>query len=189
MPGQTIGEMVETIGYLMSRRLLIGPSIYYPVPGTTLFDTCRKDGMLPLFPSQYRSSAVPVETVDFNRLDLITLFRLVRAVNFIKGKIDAKVLPEGINLQGLSLLLQDKTSIQKEPPMHSAPGILGKFQLTGERNSWQELLVLLLRERTLFCLQKVSDGGIMTAQEAQSKKVLDYFLDRLWRKPICGSRV
>ena len=189
MPGQTIEEMVETIGYLMSRRLLIGPSIYYPVPGTVLFDACRKEGILPHFPSQYRSSAVPIETVDFNRLDLITLFRLVRAVNFIKGKIDEKVLAEGINLHDLFLLLREKTRVKDAPVMHSAFGMPGQLSRRGEGNSWQELLFLLLKERTLFCLQKVADGGIMAARGAQSKKVIDHFLERMWLEPIRGSRV
>jgi hypothetical protein len=94
MPGQTIEDMVDTVGYLMRRQVLIGPSIYYPVPGTALFDTCRKEGVLPRCTSQYRSSAVPIETGDFSRIDLITLFRLVRAVNFIKGKIDEQVCPK-----------------------------------------------------------------------------------------------
>ncbi len=49
MPGQTIGDMVDTVGYLMGKKVLIGPSIYYPVPGTALFDICRKEGVLPSF--------------------------------------------------------------------------------------------------------------------------------------------
>jgi radical SAM superfamily enzyme YgiQ (UPF0313 family) len=86
MPGQTLEEMVSTLIYLMGKRVLIGPSIYYPTPGTPLFGQCKQEGVLPLDPSQWRSSAFPVETKSFSRLDLVTLFRLVRTVNFIKGK-------------------------------------------------------------------------------------------------------
>jgi tRNA A37 methylthiotransferase MiaB len=189
MPGQTIGEMVDTVGYLMSRRVLIGPSIYYPVPGTMLFDTCREQGVLPGWTSQYRSSAVPVETGDFSRLDLITLFRLVRVVNFIKGKIDEKVLPEGINLNDLILLLRNKSGIKDASVMHSAFGMPNQLSRGGEGHSWGELLFMLLRERALFCLQKTSDGSIIAARGRQSKKVIDQFLERLWLKPIRGSRV
>lgn len=189
MPGQTIEEMVGTVGYLMSMRVLIGPSIYYPALGTPLFDACRKEGILPPFQSQYRSSAMPIETLNFNRLDLITLFRLVRAVNFIKGKIDDRVLPEGINPRDLCQLLRGKTIIKKDLAVSSAGNMRGPSILRGEGDSWQELLFLLLKERTLFCLQKVSDGGIMAAKEAQSRRVLDYFLENLWLKPIRGSRL
>lgn len=188
MPGQTIEEMVGTVGYLMSMRVLIGPSIYYPVPGTPLFDACRKEGILPPLQSQCRSSAMPIETLNFTRLDLITLFRLVRAVNFIKGKIDDRVLPDGINLKDLCRLLQEKI-IKKDPAVCSAGGMGGPSRLRGEGDSWPELLFLLLKERTFFCLQKVSDGGIMATKEAQSRRVLDYFMENLWLKPIRGSRV
>jgi radical SAM superfamily enzyme YgiQ (UPF0313 family) len=189
MPGQTIGDMVDTVGYLMSRQVLIGPSIYYPVPGTALFDTCRREGVLPRCTSQYRSSAVPIETSDFSRIDLITLFRLVRAVNFIKGKIDEQVLPEGIHLRDLVLLLREKSGIKDAAVMHSAFSMHGQTYRQGEGHSWHELLFLLLAERVLFCLQKVADGSIITAREVQSKKVIDHFLERLWLAPIRGSRV
>jgi hypothetical protein len=189
MPGQTIGDMVDTVGYLMGRQVLIGPSIYYPVPGTALFDTCRKEGVLPRCTSQYRSSAAPVETGDFSRIDLITLFRLVRALNFIKGKIDEKVLPEGINLRDLLVLLWEKSGIQDAPLMQSAFGMQGQTCRKGEGHSWQELLFLLLAERTFFCLQKGADGSIIAAREVQSRKVIDHFLERLWLAPIRGSRV
>jgi radical SAM superfamily enzyme YgiQ (UPF0313 family) len=189
MPGQTIQDMVDTVGYLMGKQVLIGPSIYYPVPGTALFDTCRKEGVLPRCTSQYRSSAVPVETGDFSRIDLITLFRLVRALNFIKGKIDEKVLPEGIHLRDLVLLLREKGGVKDAPEIHSTFATTGRLIRKGEAHSWQELLFLLLAERTLFCLQKTSDGSIIAAREVQSRKVIEHFLERLWLAPIRGSRV
>ncbi len=189
MPGQTIGDMVDTVGYLMGKKVLVGPSIYYPVPGTALFDRCRKEGVLPSSFSMYRSSAFPIQTSSFERIDLVTLFRLVRVVNFIKGKIDEKVVPEGISLNGLCRMLQDKMILQEAPEAYSARGIPDRFCPRGEGVSWQALLLLLLTERTLFCLQKVADGGIMAVKAAQSRKVLDYFLETLWLNPIRGSRV
>jgi len=189
MPGQTIGDMVDTVGYLMGKKVLVGPSIYYPVPGTALFDRCRKEGVLPPVPSLYRSSALPIQTSSFDRLDLVTVFRLVRVVNFIKGKIDEKMLPEGISLKELCRMLQDKMILQEAPASYTARGMPDRFCPRGEGASWQELLLLLLKEGTLFCLQKVADGGIMADKAAQSRKVLDYFLETLWTNPIRGSRV
>ena len=189
MPGQTIGDMVDTVGYLMGKKVLIGPSIYYPVPGTALFDICRNEEVLPPSFSMYRSSAFPVQTSSFDRIDLITLFRLVRVVNFIKGRIDAKMLPEGISLKELCQLLRERTTIEEERMMSAAGGMPGSARLRGKVIPWQELLFMLLKERSLFCLQKVADGGIMAVKAAQSRKVLDYFLETLWLNPIRGSRV
>jgi radical SAM superfamily enzyme YgiQ (UPF0313 family) len=105
MPGQTIEEMVDTLVYLMGKRVLIGPSIYYPTQGTPLFERCKKENLLPSHPSQWRSSALPIETQDFNRIDLVTLFRLSRMINFIKGKMDTGDLNEGITFKELFQLL------------------------------------------------------------------------------------
>ncbi len=114
MPDQTVEEMVDTLVYLMGKRVLIGPSIYYPTPGTSLFERCREDGILPPHSSQWRSSALPIETKEFNRLDIITLFRLARVVNFIKGKVDKGELSEGVTLKDFSQIMKDKTKIKVE---------------------------------------------------------------------------
>ena len=65
MPGQRVEEMVETLISLMGKRVLIGPSIYYPTPGTPLFTKCERGGILPSQSSQWRSSAFPIETRAF----------------------------------------------------------------------------------------------------------------------------
>lgn len=187
MPGQNLAEMVETIGYLMGKRVLMGPSIYYPSPGTALFETCRREGILPPCASQWRSSAFPIETANFTRLDLLTLFRLVRAVNFIKAKMDEKTIPEGISIKDLCRLLREK--MIGDDPGSFPPGSRGhRSEDTRHDMSWQGLIVRLLTERAFFCLQKASDGGIIATRVAQSQKVIDYFLEKLWFKPIAGSR-
>ena len=108
MPGQTIEEMVNTLIYLMGKRVLIGPSVYYPTPGTNLFRKCKEIGILPSHSSQWRSSALPIETKEFNRLDIVTLLRLARTINFIKGKIDKGELNEGITWKELSQIMKAK---------------------------------------------------------------------------------
>ena len=103
--------------------------------------------------------------------------------------MDEKVVPEGISLKDLCQLLRQNITTQEEPEGFPLSGTRPRSRGRGNGTSWQELLFLLLRERTFFCLQKVSDGGIIAPQVAQSQKVLDYFLERLWEKPITGSRV
>ena len=108
LPGQRIEEMVDTLIYLMGKRVLIGPSIYYPTPGTPLFERCKKDLLLPPSSSQWRSSAFPIETRDFSRLDLVTLFRLARVINFVKARMDKNELREGMTWKELFEVLKPK---------------------------------------------------------------------------------
>jgi radical SAM superfamily enzyme YgiQ (UPF0313 family) len=171
MPGQRIEEMVNTLIDLMSRRVLIGPSVYYPTPGTPLFEQCGRKGILPPHLSQWRSSAFPVETEEFNRVDVVTLFRLARAINFIKGKIDRRELEEGITWEELMVASQEKAKAE------------GK----DKGASWIDLLLLLFSERSFFGLKKDSKGVSLTKEES-SKKVLDYFFEKSWRSPVLRSQ-
>jgi len=177
MPGQSIEEMVDTLIYLMGKRVLIGPSIYYPIPGTPLFGRCKKKGILPSRLSQWRSTALPIETAEFNRLDLLTLFRLVRVINFIKAKMDGKELNEGMTWKELDQMLKDK--VRAEGPVSWVKGNAG---------TWIDLLFLLLSERSFFSLRRDSGGNISILKEKTSRKVLDYFFERAWEHPILKSR-
>ncbi len=174
MPGQTIEEMVDTLIYLMGERVLIGPSIYYPAPGTSLFERCKKEGILPPYLSQWRSSAFPVETKDFNRLDLLTLFRLARAINFIKGKMDGKELEEGMTWRDLAQALKERKNVKDEVKENAI--------------TWADLLLLLFRERSFFSLRRDSAGRQSLGKEENSVRVLDYFFSKAWRSSVLKSR-
>lgn len=85
VPGHSIEDMLASIDYLAARPTMIGPSIFYPSPGTRLYDELNTDELrLPGRELLLRSSAFCVETPEFSRLDIITLLRYVRWVNFIK---------------------------------------------------------------------------------------------------------
>lgn len=88
MPGHRLEEMIDSIIYLMNKETFLGPSIFYPSPGSTIFEGLCRDGSLPGPDySLLRSSVFPVQTAEFSRIDLITLLRFVRWVNFIKRLI------------------------------------------------------------------------------------------------------
>jgi len=174
MPGQTIEEMVDTLIYLMGNRVLIGPSLYYPTPGTPLFERCKREGILPPHRVQWRSSAFPVETKKFSRLDLSTLFRLARVINFIKGKMDEKELEEGMRWKELFKVLGEKGKSQGRVDHPAA--------------TWVDLLLLLDRERAFFSLRKESGREISIEKVKSSKKILDYFFEKAWLRPILKSR-
>ena len=173
MPGQTSEEMVDTLIYLMGEKVLIGPSVYYPSPGTPLFEKCKKEGMLPPNSTQWRSSAFPIETKEFDRVDLLTLFRLARLINFIKGKMDKKELEEGMTWRELFQVLKEK----------------GKFKgkVDEDAPTWVDLLLLVENERSFFSLRKDSGERISVEKEKSSKKVLDYLFEKAWERPILKS--
>jgi radical SAM superfamily enzyme YgiQ (UPF0313 family) len=170
MPGQTIAEMVDTLVYLMATRVLIGPSIYYPTPGTDLFKICKEMNVLPPQSLQWRSSGLPVETKEFNRLDIVTLVRLARTINFIKGKMDAKEMNEGLTWKELFQMLKERRKVKDEVV------------------TWRDLLILLIKERSFFGLRRDAKEKVSLFKEKSSKKVLDYFFEKAWEEPILKSR-
>jgi radical SAM superfamily enzyme YgiQ (UPF0313 family) len=187
MPGQTIQEMVDTLIYLMERRVLIGPSIYYPAPGTPLFERCKKEGILPPYLSQWRSSAFPIETKEFSRIDLLTLFRLARVINFVKGKMDGKELEEGMTWRELHQVLNEKVKAKVKVEIEDKVEV--KVKVKEEAITWIDLVLFLLEERSFFSLRKDSGGKISVEKEKSSKKVLDYFFEKVWQRPILKTSV
>jgi radical SAM superfamily enzyme YgiQ (UPF0313 family) len=193
MPGQTIEEMGDTLIYLMGKKVLIGPSVYYPTPGTPLFERCEKEGILPPNLVQWRSSAFPIETKEFDRLDLLTLFRLARIINFIKGKMDGGELKEGLTWKELFQVLRDKEKAEDESEVNRyAPCAMrfasfNKAKVEEDAITWVDLLLLLDSERSFFSLKKDSGGKISVEKEKSSKKVLDYFFEKALQKPILKS--
>jgi len=91
LPDSGIEEMLSSIIHLMERPVLIGPSVFYATPGTESYRECLERGLLtsPELAFQ-RSTCFPVETPHFTRLDLVTLFRLCRVLNFVKARLDAQ---------------------------------------------------------------------------------------------------
>ena len=183
LPSQTVEEMVDTLIYLMGKKVLIGPSVYYPTPGTSLFERCKEEGILPPHPAQWRSSAFPIETKDFDRLDITTLFRLARTINFIKGKMDAGELEEGMTWRGLYQVLREMVEVDIEDKVE----IKVENKVKEDEIIWTDLLLLLENERSFFSLKKDSGRKITVEKENTSKKVLDYFFDKAWEKPILKS--
>jgi hypothetical protein len=92
--------MVQSLHYLMGQKTLIGPSTFYPTPGTAVYADLYGDGRAPDF-TALRSSLFPVETEQFSRVDLVTLLRLSRWVNFVKQVLLPELEREEISLPEL----------------------------------------------------------------------------------------
>jgi radical SAM superfamily enzyme YgiQ (UPF0313 family) len=196
IPGQTIEEMVDTLVSLTGKQVLIGPSVYYPTPGTPLFERCRKENLLSPHQVQWRSSAFPIETEGFDRLDTVTLFRLARLINFIKGKMDDKGLEAGITWKDLAKIVKDKVKVKVEVKAEvennseddvNTPCAM-RPALSGNVVTWMDLVLALMEERSFFSLRKEPGNRMSAMRLPTSKKVLDCFLDRAWTKPIFKSK-
>jgi hypothetical protein len=168
----------------MGEQVLIGPSVYYPTPGTPLFERCRKEGLLPPDQLQWRSSAFPIETKDFGRLDLVTLFRLARLINFIKGKMDEKELSAGMTWKELYRAIKDRVKKKSYSPCDSR---LAPYERVNDV-TWIDLVRALMEERSFFSLRREPGNTMSAVAVPTSKKVLDTFFEKAWDKPILKSR-
>ena len=86
-PNQAAADSLDDLLHLAVRRVLIGVSIYYPVPGTPDYRRCRKLGILPPGFTLMRSSAFPVDQKT-TREQAVTILRLARITNFMKSIVD-----------------------------------------------------------------------------------------------------
>jgi len=88
LPGEPAAEILRAILLLSAQPVLLGPSLFYLVPGTALFAEIASAGRLPVSLLQYRATYFPVESAACSRTAAMTLFRLCRLVNFIKAGLD-----------------------------------------------------------------------------------------------------
>ncbi|OGJ84233.1 MAG: hypothetical protein A2268_10785 [Candidatus Raymondbacteria bacterium RifOxyA12_full_50_37] len=85
LPNETIDDMLFSLDFLRQLPVRIGVSIFYPVPGTRLFDYCvQKKYINTRDYDLFRLSAASVETEKFSRADIMTLFYLSRVENLRK---------------------------------------------------------------------------------------------------------
>ncbi len=87
LPGQTAAEIMDTLVFLMGKRVLPGPSMYYPAPGSLLFGDLAGSDSSALF--RYCRSSVMFEgNRAFSRRTTFTFMKLVRFINMVKSLID-----------------------------------------------------------------------------------------------------
>jgi len=83
LPYETLEMMVNTMVSLTRLPLLLGVSIFYLTPGSPMAGKL----VIPndIDPFKARSTAMAIETDEFCRGDLYTLFITARIINFLKG--------------------------------------------------------------------------------------------------------
>lgn len=124
LPHEGLSQMIHTMAVMASLPVIIGPSVFYLTPGCPMAREFPEMTPEDMFKS--RSTAMAVETANFSRDDIYSLFITARILNFLKG----------FSLKG------DRTSMNEV--LNGSPGP-DKRQETG-----QTLLKKLLREGRLY---------------------------------------
>ncbi len=93
LPGQTEKNVKNLIDFIHSEGSVAGVSIYYPIPGTPLFDNLYHSDpeMKKITWTQMRSSALPYEQPSLSRRALVNILRYARMTNLDQ---DPVTLPE-----------------------------------------------------------------------------------------------
>lgn len=82
-PGQNKANILDMIHFLKELNVVIGMSIYYPIPLTSLYQKYQQEFHSLAF-SQMRSTALPYETPNLTRHDLVELLYYTRSINLAK---------------------------------------------------------------------------------------------------------
>jgi len=89
LPGQTPENVIETLLFLMGKRLLLGPSVFYLAPGSAAFRDTVGDEWEPYIRLMRSSALFPANHL-FTRETTYTLMKLVRFINYVKQAIDRR---------------------------------------------------------------------------------------------------
>ena len=112
LPGQRPEDVMETLIFLMGKRLLPGPSVFYLAPGSPLFDTAGANNQ-DLAMRSLRSSYMMEVNPLFPRDAIYTFMKLTRFINFVKNCLDHE--PSLGRLSDLTQFLKSgKEEIDKE---------------------------------------------------------------------------
>ena len=87
LPGQEPAALLDTMLFLMARRLLLGPSLFYLSPGSPLHRTAEEEGKDVPFRFMRSSVMLPFNPL-FPRSVTFTFVKLVRFINYVKQVLD-----------------------------------------------------------------------------------------------------
>jgi hypothetical protein len=109
LPDQSPKDVMDTIVFLMGKRLLLGPSMFYISPGSPYHESLLHDsGPYNAFRLMRSSVMFPANT-QFPRSVTYAFMKMVRFINYVKGLIDRH---EGLNR--LSDLIDNEEAIPDE---------------------------------------------------------------------------
>jgi hypothetical protein len=159
LPSQQVERILDTIIFLMDKRLLLGPSIFYLAPNSDAYGnyTAGHGNAVQHFRIMRSSAMVPVNP-DLPRNSLYTLMKLVRFVNLVKR------------------LLDGDNAVTKLSDILEMPGI-------AKNDRDKKILTTLLHEKRLVWFDG-SRGDCLP--EPHNSDLVRLFFDRAKNKPIRG---
>lgn len=159
LPEQLVEHILDTIIFLMGKRLLLGPSIFYFAPNSDAYNRYRAehedDG---LGFALMRSSVMVPANPNLPRDTLYTLIKLVRFVNLVKRLLDR------------TDALTHLSDIVEMPAIKN-------------NNRDKTILAALINEKRLIWFDTSHADFI---PEPHNKNIVRLFFDRATNKPIRG---
>ncbi|WP_372368943.1 radical SAM protein [Candidatus Uabimicrobium sp. HlEnr_7] len=83
LPSETLASMIQTLSFGARLPILLGASMFYLTPNSPIAKNFPPLSEKQMFTS--RLTAMAIETEDFQREDIYTLFVTTRIINFFKG--------------------------------------------------------------------------------------------------------
>lgn len=158
LPGDSPDDNLQAILELARLPVLIGPSLFYLVPGTPLFDRLNRQNAIPESPRCYRSSYFPYARPEFSLTAAITLLRICRIINFLKAAQEYDYQPASYRIGDQAIIIPDKLSGQQS------------------RITLGFALLELLRERgILYGTDRKKEGQYPLHREVVDTRLLDRF--------------
>ena len=110
--------------------------------------------------------------------------------------MDEKGLNEGMTWKEIFQVIKDREKVKVETEVEGKNKVKlfspcdSRLAPYNELNAitWIDLLFLVLEERSFFSLRKNPDGSLSIFKVKSSKKVLDYFFEKTWERPILRSQ-
>ena len=91
-------------------------------------------------------------------------------------------------LQELKAKAKVEGETRNEDKAESQADILGSMPHAKSVITWRKLLLLLVEERCFFSVRQDRKGTARIMKEKSSGRVVEYFLEKAWERPILGSQ-
>ncbi|MFH2024460.1 MAG: radical SAM protein [bacterium] len=131
LPGGSVNDNLKSILFLADLPVLIGPSLFYLVPGTQIFNQLREELKIPESPRCYRSSYFPFDRPEFSRTTAMTLFRICRIINFLKAAKEYHYQPSEYRIEENAIIIPPNLS-GKQSKITLGFALLELFKQTGK---------------------------------------------------------
>jgi radical SAM superfamily enzyme YgiQ (UPF0313 family) len=179
LPNETLASMIQTLAFNARLPVLLGALPFYQTPNAPIarhLDFTEDDYL------RSRLTAMAVETEDFDRDDIYTLFIITRIVNFLKG------LPISSSVDLVNLLSRSWDDKRQQIGFE----LLNHMEETERLYFWTKNGQIENEKfKTEVFLRVLSEAGEITCRNGNSIAVGEFssfFLRHAWRKPGAAVR-